>query len=105
MTLKKIIDFSKEKVVDRPRLNEEEELEFSKMTSSIESEITNRDKVLDHFNNNAGISNEVNYKYSIVLESEDFAKMLKTSASTNASTLTQGHIKMHSIRSSDSIME
>jgi hypothetical protein len=62
--------------------------------------------VLEHFNGNAGISNEISYKYSIVLENEDFTKLLKTSASTNASSLSQSHhLKMYSIMSSDSIME
>lgn len=60
---------------------------------------------MDYFNRNAKISNEISYKYSIVLENEDFTKLLKTSASTNASYISQGCIKMQSIRSSDSIME
>lgn len=60
---------------------------------------------MNHFNGNAGISNEMNSKYSIVLENEDFNKLLKTSASTNASCLSQGYMNMQSIRSNDSIME
>lgn len=60
---------------------------------------------MNHFNENAGISNEISYKYSIVLENEDFAKLLKTSASTNASYLSQGHMNMHSLRSNDSLIE
>jgi hypothetical protein len=65
--------------------------------------------VLDHFNANAGISNEISYKYSIVLDNEDFNKMLKTSASTSASSSgckQPPHLlKMQAFHSSDSIVE
>jgi len=75
----------------------------------IGEEIEGRDKVLDHFNENAGISNEISYKYSIVLDNEDFNKMLKTSASTNASSSgckRPPHLlKMQGFHSSDSIVE
>lgn len=59
---------------------------------------------MNHFNESANISNEINYKYSIVLETEDFNKALKTSASTNTSRNSQGdglthHLHLHSSRS------
>jgi hypothetical protein len=105
VTLKKILEMSKEITMQLSGECRFEELELAKTSRSIHQEISGRDKVMDYFNRNARISNEISYKYSIVLENEDFTKLLKTSASTNASYISQGCIKMQSIRSSDSIME
>ena len=109
VTLKKIINIAKNQALELSGQDCFEQLQLSETFNHIDQEIDKRDKMLDHFNENAGISNEINYKYSIVLQNQDFNKMLKTSASTNASSSgnKKGNnlMRMASIRSSDSIME
>lgn len=63
--------------------NTESELEGE--VACIQEGMACRDKLLQHFNEMSSIENKTNLSYSIILESEDFEKELKTSASTNAS--------------------
>ena len=61
--------------------------------------------MLNHFNEASNISNYGNEIYSIVIQSEDFNKALKTSASTTASRNSMNLPANLSLSSYDSLVE